>query len=332
MEIELARQLADEMERGGRAYIRNLAAAERAILDGRFNTAKILRAAAHAQRAMAMEAARLLQEELGESDVLNLVLEEIGTDKDLAVSERMGSVSRSTMQRLEQSAKVRAGLRDVIRSSLTSLQSNSDVLESDVAQILWGCYSCGAILEGAPPHSCPVCGALSVEFEGFGPFYSGSAEHLGQLVPEDIINILEAIPSQVEAVITMVDDAALRRKPSSDEWCVAETVGHMLETDRLFAMRVQALLESQGAELPRPMPPWKLHEGKGYETMQAAELIAHMRTVRSQSLDLVRTMTAADWSRKGLLQGSKTSMLDLGTWLSNHDRGHLAQIQRLCEI
>src|SRR5579859_4411025 len=81
MESELAKHLASEVERGGRAYIRNLAAAERAILDGRFNTAKILRAAAHAQRAMAMEAARLLQEELGESDVLNLILEEIGTDK-----------------------------------------------------------------------------------------------------------------------------------------------------------------------------------------------------------------------------------------------------------
>jgi hypothetical protein len=80
------------------------------------------------------------------------------------------------------------------------------------------------------------------------------------------------------------------------------------------------------------MPPWKLHEGKGYETMQSAELITHLREARTQSLDLVRAMTLEDWVRKGSDRGSKISMLDHGTWLTNHDRGHLEQIKRLCEM
>jgi rubrerythrin/uncharacterized damage-inducible protein DinB len=328
MEREVKRALTSELERGGRAYIRNLAAAEHAVLNGQFNTAKVLRASAHSQRIMAMEAARLLENEYGAQNVLNAVLEESGSDQDWV---RSVSEDTAVRQYFLQSAEVRERLRDIIQRALASLENKPDVLESDVAQFLRGCYGCGAILEGDPPHACPICGALSVEFEGFGPFYSSTAEHLGQLSPEDIINILEGIPDEVEAAIKNVDQTMLQQKPSLDEWSVAEIIGHMLETDLLFVKRAQTLLETQGIELPWPMPPWKLQEGKGYETLQSTELIAHMRAARTQSLALIRAMTPEDWTRKGLSFGSKISMLDLGTWLANHDRGHLAQIKRLCE-
>jgi len=328
MEREVKRALTSDLERGGRAYIRNLAAAEHAVLNGQFNTAKVLRASAHSQRIMAMEAARLLENEYGAQNVLNAVLEESGSDQDWVTSV---SEDTAVRQYFLQSAEVRERLRDIIQRALASLENKPDVLESDVAQFLRGCYGCGAILEGDPPHACPICGALSVEFEGFGPFYSSTAEHLGQLSPEDIINILEGIPDEVEAAIKNVDQTMLQQKPSLDEWSVAEIIGHMLETDLLFVKRAQTLLETQGIELPWPMPPWKLQEGKGYETLQSTELIAHMRAARTQSLALIRAMTPEDWTRKGLSFGSKISMLDLGTWLANHDRGHLAQIKRLCE-
>jgi rubrerythrin len=328
MESELQRALISELERGGQAYIRNLVAAEQAILNGQFNIAKVLRASAHSQRIMAMEAARLLENEYNARDIYNTILEEIDSNKDLGTSEH---VSTAVHQYSQQSADVREQLRDIIHRALASLENNPDVLESDVAQFLRGCHGCGVILEGDPPHACPVCGALSVEFEGFGPFYSSTAEHLGQLSPEDIIDILEGVPHEVEMAITNVDHAMLQKKSSPDEWSIAEIIGHMLETDLLFVKRAQTLLEAQGKELPWPMPPWKLQEGKGYETMQSTELLAHMRAARDQSLALIRAMTPEDWIRKGLSFGSKISMLDLGTWLANHDRGHLAQIKRLCE-
>lgn len=327
MENNLKQKLTTELARGGQAYIRNLAAAERAILQGQFNLAKLLRAAAHSQRVMAMEAARLLEDDLDTQVLLNTILAEIGEDKDLDRFVLKGSENHNP---LKQSTDARASLRDIVLRSLTSLENNPDISESDVAQFLRGCYGCGLILEGDPPHACPVCGALSVEFEGFGPFYSATAEHLGQLKPENIIKILSNIPDEVEAVISNVSSDILHQKPSPDEWCIAETIGHMLETDLLFAMRAQTLLSAQGAELPWPMPPWKLHEGKGYETMQTPDLIAHLRAARKQSLELVNGMTPEDWLRKGTSFGSKISMLDLATWLTNHDRGHLAQIKRLC--
>ncbi len=327
MDDMLRQQLQAEVARGGYAYIRNLAAAEHAILRGQFNVAKVLRAAAHAQRVTATEAARLLEQDADENAILATILDEINPGNNIHASQ---ADSAAPYLALERAAVVRAGLRDILDRALASLQRNADVLEADVNLMLWGCYGCGAIYEGDRPHACDLCGALSVEFEWFGPFYSATPEHLGQLNPTDIIGVLREIPDQVTAAIDGADDAGLRRKPTPEEWSAAEVIGHMLETDKLFVLRAKALLEKQGVELPRPMPPWKLHEGKGYETMPAGQLLAMLRVARGDCLALLNSLEPEDWTRTGLILGAKTSLLDLGTWLANHDRGHLAQVRNLC--
>jgi rubrerythrin len=77
MEIELRQALTAEMNKGSMAYVRNLAAAEQAVLRGQFNLAKVLRAAAHAQRVMAMNAARLLADQIRKETILDAVLSDI---------------------------------------------------------------------------------------------------------------------------------------------------------------------------------------------------------------------------------------------------------------
>src|SRR4051812_13959498 len=69
--------LLEEIERGGRAFIRNLALAEAAVLRGQFNVAKVLRALAHAQRVHATTAARLLVPNLDPAEALRTIFTEL---------------------------------------------------------------------------------------------------------------------------------------------------------------------------------------------------------------------------------------------------------------
>ena len=84
-------------------------------------------------------------------------------------------------------------------------------------------------------------------------------------------------------------------------------------------------------EIPRTTPPWKLHEGKGYETLSASELVSRLKETRSNSLKLIKSLKNEDWVRQGTLMGTTNSILDLGSWLTNHDKGHLAQIKTLLD-
>jgi rubrerythrin/uncharacterized damage-inducible protein DinB len=331
MNSELRRHLIAEIQKGGHAYVRNLAAAEAAVLNGQFNLAKVLRASAHTQRILAMEAARLLAGDLDPAELLQGILTELENESAPEVYATARDVHSAVEAKLARFTTVRDRLKDIVRRSLASLSVNKDVMESDVSQFLWGCYGCGYIAEGDRPDSCPVCGALGVEFEWFGPFYASTPEHLGQLTPAEIVATLETIPDQVAVAISKVSDDALRRKPSEEEWCVKEIVGHILETDLLFVQRVRVILEGQGVPaIPRSAPPWKLHEGKGYEELSVDELLDRLRQARTASLEIVRSLKSEHWSGQGTLLGTTTSVLDLGSWLTNHDRGHLAQIRQLC--
>lgn len=330
MNAQLRESLITQAHDNGYEYVRNLVAAEAAVLRGQFNVAKVLRAAAHAHRVLAMEAARLSSSELSPIDLMQVNLTELERALDQApqTHEELDTHVKAV---LNQSALVRERARDLILRSIKSLETHPDVMESDVAQSLWGCYNCGYIAAGVRPDVCIICGALGVEFEWFGPFYAATPEHLGQLTPAQIRAALEVVPNKVAEIISGVDDEILSYKPSEEEWCVKEIVGHMLETDRLFAKRVTTLLEEQGVpDLTTPIPPWKLHEGKGYEQMPADELLERLRQTRSASLAIVRGLAPDQWSRRGTLRGTSTSLIDLGTWLANHDLGHSAQIRRLC--
>jgi rubrerythrin len=327
MDPNVRASLAEALRVGSLAYVRNLVAAEQAILRGQFNVAKVLRATAHAQRVLAMRAGRLLGEDGSPSLLLQTILEEMQS----AVGPASVQDDPPVQEFLVRATVVQERVAEIMRRSLDSLRHNPDILESDVPQALWGCYACGNIMAGARPAACDVCGALPCELEVFGPYYSRSPEHLGQLTPAAIIAILEATPAQVAKMILGVDDSLLTHKPSPDEWCAKELVGHLIETDRLYQGRVRTILAGSGVvEFSDPQLPWEAHHGKGYEEMPAGELVQRLEASHAASLAIMVDLTPPEWCRLGIMNGTVRSLVDLGTWLANHDRGHLPQIRRLC--
>lgn len=315
------------------AAMHSLAAAERAVLDGRFNLAKILRASAHSARLTALTAARLLAQDTRPVEVLT---------STLALLERQ-SVARQRVTRLLTEHQVSGAMRglfnantasaaveDVLRRALQSLQENRDVLESDVAQSLWGCQVCGAIAEGPRPEGCSHCGALRFEFEWFGPFYSGTFDRLGRRSPAEIAGILEEGPRRLASLLDGVGEEGLTRRPSADEWCMKEIAGHLLDVTELFCWRVGTIRD---AVTPPPLegslPPWRLLEGKGYPEVESTLIVEGFRSATREALAVVERVGVEDWGRYGLTGGRVTTILDLGSWLANHNIAHFAQIEAL---
>jgi rubrerythrin len=309
-----------------------LAAAERAVLDGRFNLAKVLRACAHSARLRALTGARRLARDMQPAEVLASAL---------ALVERQSRDSKSaeTLPAEEHhpaavgrgpfdagSASVTLGA--ILRRALMSLERNRDVLESDVAQSLWGCQVCGAILEGSAPESCSRCGALGFEFEWFGPFYGGTPERLGRRTPGEIAAILQDCPLRLARLLDGVGEERLAARPSPDEWGIKEIAGHLIDVTELFSWRVRTIRDAvTPPSLDRPMPPWRLLEGKGYPGVASTAILAGFRSATREALELVEGME--DWGRFGHIRGRGATMLDLGTWLANHNIAHLAQIEAL---
>lgn len=332
MERSTREALQREVAIGGQAYVRNLSAAETAVLQGQFNVAKILRAAGHTQWVLAMNAARLLQPRIDGPQLFHAILDELDlADGGLSLGEAEDA-NPDVDAILERNQRVRDRLQDILERGLASLTANPDVLEKDVSIFLWGCYNCGYLVEETKPAQCPLCAAPSAELANFGPYYNDTPQHLGRLLPQEMLMSLAAAPDDLAAAVKGVSAAAFVRKPTPEEWAIWELMAHLIETDRLFLELVPGLLaDAEVKPLVFREVPWKLHEGKGYESWSAAQLVEEFRQVRSDLLGLIRDLTPELWSRYASRPGRITSVLDLGRWVANHGIGHIVQIRRQCQ-
>lgn len=106
--------MTDRADEDATAMFRCLAAAERAVEDGRFNVAKVPRAAAHAARVRAMNAERRAGRQQSPEDVLNSELERYLAGRDREPSARPPA------------------LLDVLPRVVASLREHRDVMEEHV--------------------------------------------------------------------------------------------------------------------------------------------------------------------------------------------------------
>lgn len=300
---------------GADLYVHYLIAAEQAVLRGEFNNAKVFRALAYSHRTVAMNAYRATEETFSAADAYR---ESIVSETEIRhIMDAFGMQDEHIVT--QQSA--------IAAKACNALDESVDVPEWIVAQFVYTCTNCGYIVEGQKPEVCPTCSALGSEFQGFGPFFASDAEHLGQQAPDSVQAILVRTAEEIAEITANVDHSILAKKPSPTEWSVKEIIGHILETDALFIRRIDSILTGAGYE--QPVPPWKLHEGKHYNKWHRDDLIGCLIGTRKATINRIRNLTPKEWATASFMLGGNRSVLDTGTWIANHDRGHLEQIKRL---
>ena len=334
MNTDLSEQLQAQVETGGQTYTACLVAAEKAIILGKFNVTKVLRAIAFAQRAQAQTIARLLDADLDSQRFLLDLGEQLQTSSAniLAIAES-DDLDQDVSSMLQHIGVAQQRLAEITDRSVASLETNHYFIEKGMPLHVLVCSTCGCLVEDMRPETCPICGALGAQFEWFGPYYSRTSERLGLLAPEQILQIMKATPEQLVMTIADVDDSALTRKPTPEGWSVKEIVGHKIAVEVYFADLIRRLLSADDwADLNTKILPWKLHEGLGYEDMPAAKLAEHFRSNRTVTLELLTGLSPDQWSRRGIRVGRGLTLLDIGFYIANHDLGQLARIRHLCHV
>ena len=102
---------------GATAYVRNLSAAEEAVQNGQFNIAKVLRAAAHTQRILAMGAARLMAGEIDKTNLLEVIAEELKNFDSRNIFKALTVEQSEYQDKLKQFKVVREKLTEICLKS-----------------------------------------------------------------------------------------------------------------------------------------------------------------------------------------------------------------------
>jgi len=143
------------------------------------------------------------------------------------------------------------------------------------------------------------------------------------LVPEG--DVLVLLRDQFEATT-----ALLRRIPASragyryapDKWTVREVLGHIADTERVFADR--ALRIGRGDQNPLPGFDENVYVANGaFESASLDDLIANYENVRRSTLSLLSLMDAKAAGRTGTANGGAISVRALAHMIAGHELHHV---------
>jgi uncharacterized damage-inducible protein DinB len=144
---------------------------------------------------------------------------------------------------------------------------------------------------------------------------------------DDAVGTLAAQGKEIAALLESLDEEAIRaRRYAPGKWTVKEVIGHLIDDERIFAYR--ALCVARGEA--RPLPGFEENDyvaATNFVSRPLANLIAEYRAVRAATLTLFEPLTAAEWTRRGIVNGYEASVRGLAFHMAGHELHHLRTLR-----
>ena len=159
------------------------------------------------------------------------------------------------------------------------------------------------------------------------PTQDETPEHFMQYVervgPGDVRDTLEdQATSAVQFLRRIPDDRTLYRY-APGKWSVREVLGHINDTERIFAYRAMWIARGLEAHLPGFNQDAAM-ETAGSDSRSWSSHIAEFEAIRGATTALFRNLPSEAWSRKGVASERTVSVRALAYLIAGHVEHHLA--------
>ena len=102
----------------------------------------------------------------------------------------------------------------------------------------------------------------------------------------------------------------------------------MIDIAELHDRRLFALLDPEANVAPEAtLLPWKILDGQDYPNAGADALTARFDAAITEALALIARLQSGDWRKKADMLSGRVPVIDMASWLANHNLAHMAQLQ-----
>ena len=146
------------------------------------------------------------------------------------------------------------------------------------------------------------------------------------MTPAESAQILEASGKAISNLLGSLPAEIASQRPADNEWCVNECVGHLIEAERRgFAGRIKTMLD-ESEPLLVAWDAADVEKARGDCDRDLGGLLREFTSLRRDSVELVRSLKAADLGRGGLHPAVSRITVEeiLHEWV-HHDANHLRQ-------
>ena len=160
-----------------------------------------------------------------------------------------------------------------------------------------------------------------------GEYAGAFSEYVGRVAKEE--DVLAVLAGQLDLVLAWLEAQGEDRgdyRYASGKWSIKEVVGHLSDTERVWAYR--ALRVGRGDATPLPGFDDQSYVAEvGAGELSLASLAAEWGDVRRATLSLFRNLPPVAWERRGTASDNPISVRALPYIIAGHVRHHVAVLE-----
>lgn len=153
----------------------------------------------------------------------------------------------------------------------------------------------------------------------YSPYY----ERYVSLVPEG--DILATLAGQMDSTLGLlrgIDEEKAGWRYAPDKWSIKELVGHLIDTERIFAYRALRFARNDQT----PLPGFEQDDyirNAAFDACQLDDLAREFEFVRRANLYMFRHLDKAAWQRRGIANDGELSVRALAFIMAGHEKHHM---------
>ena len=148
-----------------------------------------------------------------------------------------------------------------------------------------------------------------------------AARYVNLVSDEPILHLLENLQQSTYNLLVSITADKANYAYAESKWTVKQVLGHMADTERIFAYRALAF-SREAIELPGFDQDIYMAKAT-FNSRSLQDIAGEFKTVRQSSLYLLRSITDDQYMQKGIASGYPVSVRGLAYMIAGHELHHL---------
>ncbi len=155
-----------------------------------------------------------------------------------------------------------------------------------------------------------------------GDYASYYESYIKLIEGDDILKILNDQSKKTQDILNSFSEHRGNYRYSDGKWTVKEVVGHLLDTERVFAYRALCIARGEKKTLPGFDQDDYVSEGN-FNRRELFDLNYEFRLLRESNLLLFRSFTTEMLKLKGFANESSVTVLAILFIIAGHEKHHM---------
>src|ERR1700694_730795 len=154
-----------------------------------------------------------------------------------------------------------------------------------------------------------------------GEFLSYYARYIDLVGSGDVLSTLPTQMAETPARLRSLPASISTYRYAPGKWSVNEVIGHLIDSERIFAARALRFARSDAT----PLPGFEQDDyvsNSSFDSYPLGELASELGSVRESTVFLFKHLQEDAWMRRGIANGAEVSVRALAYIIAGHELHH----------